>query len=265
VTRLIYLNQIFYAPTTMQCEMAAREFFVCFEGLDGVGKTTQIGLLQLAVESVVMKAPDRARETGKVLDKYLHGEIELPHQAVEHLFIANQWEINMEIESLINGDPNSSRDDAQPMRVVADRNFISGLAYGHARSGREYVERCIVPAYRGILVPDIIFYLVPESCSDGSAARAKIPDWLVARWIKRSGHCERTENVEMQEKVVYGYRYARDLVKGKTPDEPPFWHEIVVRETDCLSVTAKLILDKLAESVSLMDMHESRREPLHYF
>jgi len=246
--------------------MAAREFFICFEGLDGVGKTTQIGLLQLAVDAVVKKAPDRTLETGKVLDKYLRGEIELPTQAVELLFIANQWEINTEIETLINGDPNFSRDDARPMAVIADRNFISGLAYGHARSGREYVERCMVPAYRGILVPDIIFYLVPESCSYGSAARASIPDWLVARWVKRTGHCERTENVEMQAKVVHGYRFARDLVKGETPvDEPPFWHEIVVRETDCLSETAKLILDKLAESISIMDMHESRREPLHYF
>jgi len=252
--------------------MAAGDFFVCFEGLDGVGKTTQIGLLQLAKESVVRKAPNRARETGKVLDKYLRGEIELPQQAVELLFIANQWEINMEIESLIKGETNtSSGEDAQPgakksrpMTVVADRNFISGLAYCHARSRREYVERYVVPAYRGILVPDIIFYLVPESCSD-SAARASIPDWLVARWAKRSGHCERTENVEMQEKVVYGYRFARDLVKGKTPDEPPFWHEIVVRETDCLSATAKVILDKLAESVSLMDVYDSRHEPLHYF
>jgi len=246
--------------------MAAREFFICFEGLDGVGKTTQIGLLQLAVDAVVKKAPDRTLETGKVLDKYLRGEIELPTQAAELLFIANQWEINTEIETLINGDPNFSRDDARPMAVIADRNFISGLAYGHARSGREYVERCMVPAYRGILVPDIIFYLVPESCSYGSAARASIPDWLVARWVKRTGHCERTENVEMQAKVVHGYRFARDLVKGETPvDEPPFWHEIVVRETDCLSETAKLILDKLAESISIMDMHESRREPLHYF
>ena len=251
--------------------MAAREFFVCFEGLDGVGKTTQIGLLQLAVESVVRKAPDRTRETGKVLDKYLRGEIELPVQTAELLFIANQWEINMEIESLIKGETNGgdgqpAAKKCRPMAVIADRNFISGLAYGHARSGREYVERCIVPAYRGILVPDIIFYLVPESCSYGSATRASIPDWLVARWVKRSGHCERTENVEMQEKVVHGYRFARDLVKEETPaDEPPFWHEIVVRETDCLSATDKLILDKLVESVSLMDTHESRREPLHYF
>ena len=121
-----------------------------------------------------------------------------------------------------------------------------------------------MPAYRGILVPDIIFYLVPESCSE-SAARASIPDWLVARWIGRAGHCERTENMELQEKIVYGYRFARDLVKGKTPDERHSWHEIVIRVKNCLSVTAKLILDKLAESVSLMDMHESRREPLHYF
>ena len=252
--------------------MAARAFFVCLEGLDGVGKTTQIGLLQLAVESVVRKAPNRASETGKVLDKYLRGEIELPQQAVELLFIANQWEINTEIECLIKGETNMGSGQYElplakksgPMMVVADRNFISGLAYGHARSGREFVERCVVPAYRGILVPDIIFYLVPESCSN-PAARAHIPDWLVARWDNRAGHCERTENVEMQEKVVYGYHFARDLVKGETPDASPFWHEIVVRETDCLSLTAKLILDKLAESVSLMDMHESRRVPLHYF
>ena len=79
--RLVYLNQILYASKYRDSVMAAREFFVCFEGLDGVGKTTQIGLLQLAVESVVRKAPDRARETGKVLDKYVRGEIELPHQA----------------------------------------------------------------------------------------------------------------------------------------------------------------------------------------
>jgi len=253
--------------------MASREFFICFEGLDGVGKTTQIGLLHGAIESVLSKAPNRTSETGKVLDKYLHGEIELPKQAAELLFIANQWEINVEIERLIKGEVNTS-EDVEPnakkrrqLMVVADRNFISGLAYGHARSGSDYMERCIVPAYRGILVPDIIFYLVPESCSDSgdSVAGASIPDWLVSRWVQRTGHCERFENVEMQEKVVYGYRIARDLVKGKTMDEPPFWHEIVIRDSDSMCDTAKLILDKLVMSISLMDAHESRREPLHYF
>ena len=48
--------------------MANREFFICFEGLDGVGKTTQIGLLHGAIESVLSKAPNRTSENGKVLD-----------------------------------------------------------------------------------------------------------------------------------------------------------------------------------------------------
>ena len=134
--------------------MAARGFFICFEGLDGVGKTTQIELLLLVIESVVKKAPNRASETGKVLDKYLRCELELPRQASELLFFANQWDINWEFERLIKVETNmSSGGDAQPgakkrrpTTMVADGNFISGVAYGHARSGREYVERCVMPA-----------------------------------------------------------------------------------------------------------------------
>ncbi|XP_041379646.1 thymidylate kinase-like [Gigantopelta aegis] len=69
-----------------------------------------------------LPAQNRKSETGKLIDRFLHNEIELEKHAAQLIFTANRWEKIPEIKSLLSSGTT----------VVIDRYVASGVAYGAA-------------------------------------------------------------------------------------------------------------------------------------
>lgn len=101
---------------------------IVFEGLDGVGKSTQIQRLRETLESkghevVVQPFPDRTTPVGQVLDAYLKGLVEIHDRAVQLLFSANRWEVADKIQDLRRSG----------VVVLVDRYVYSARAYDIAK------------------------------------------------------------------------------------------------------------------------------------
>ncbi len=86
-----------------------RGMLIVFEGLDRSGKSTQVKLLNEALNSTnryseVWRYPNRNTSIGKLINSYLNKEIEMEDHAVHLLFSANRWEtVNEMIKTLSNG------------------------------------------------------------------------------------------------------------------------------------------------------------------
>jgi len=129
-----------------------RGAFVLLEGIDHSGKTTQAALLcealccRYKIPAVVLRFPDRATDTGGLLDGYLRGHVELEGHAVHLLYSANRWEKAADLRAkLLAGTT-----------VIVDRYAPSGVAYSVAKGlGAEW---CMA-ADRGLPRPDAVLYL----------------------------------------------------------------------------------------------------------
>lgn len=122
--------------------------FIVIEGVDGCGKGTQVDLLSRAIGAVPVKYPDRATPLGRLVNRWLHGEIGLglatpqapppPYApgtpwwtpaaeedealALQGLLLANKIEVQGRLQSLLRSGA----------RIVADRYSPSAVAYGSA-------------------------------------------------------------------------------------------------------------------------------------
>jgi dTMP kinase len=102
---------------------------ILIEGLDRSGKSTQTEILQSKLQqrggqAELIKFPDRSTKIGSIINQYLTDKsFTLPDQAAHLLFLANRWELAVEIERMLN-------DGAF---VVLDRYIYSGIAYSLAK------------------------------------------------------------------------------------------------------------------------------------
>lgn len=129
-----------------------RGTLISFEGLDRVGKTTQIATLKEATGAVVFRYPDRKSSIGQIIDSHLRGEIELDRRALAMLFSADRWKDWQEIEDHLR----SGR------CVIVDRYVDSAVAYGRANGlTREFCRTLDA----GLHVPDTVVYLVADPSS----------------------------------------------------------------------------------------------------
>ena len=158
--------------------MNKRGCFIVFEGIDRSGKTTQAKLLNSVLSnSEYVRFPNRDTTTGKIINAYLKGSIDMSPQVNHLLFSANRWECMKDIQTKLHSG----------IDVICDRYSYSGIAYSMAK-GLSY-SWCSMPD-EGLLKPDLIFYLIasPEVVSDrGEYGK------------------ERFENVEFQTKVQHAY------------------------------------------------------------
>ena len=158
----------------------ARGKFLLFEGIDGIGKSTQIQLFAdlLADQKVpfkVIRFPDRTTEIGKILAAGLKkrsttaGTVNTTgttgttttctasaldsHDKTKTtflLFSANRWELNSQIKKwLLEGH-----------HVLCDRHALSGRAYGIA-DGLSY--SWTAGPDLGLVKPDVVFYFSPTT------------------------------------------------------------------------------------------------------
>jgi len=115
-----------------------RGFFICVEGLDGCGKTTQTKLLVRRLEekgyNVVYTAEPSRGEIGKFIKRYcLHGEGRVSSVVEALLFAADRFEhVEKEVIPAL----------SEGKLVVSDRYVYSSLAYqGAAGLDLKWIEK----------------------------------------------------------------------------------------------------------------------------
>ena len=135
-----------------------RGILVALEGLDGVGKSTQVTMLQKRLDASIFKFPDRQTETGKLLDSHLKKEKVL-HPKSEHLIqCANRAEKESSILTCI----------SEGKICITDRFFGSGIVYTSSKNCQDFnfetQEELFKWAKLGdahLVKPDLTFYLSP--------------------------------------------------------------------------------------------------------
>ena len=133
-----------------------RGILVALEGLDGVGKSTQITMLHKRLDTVVFKFPDRQTQIGSILDSHLKKEKVL-HPKTEHLIqCANRAEKEFHILKTI----------SEGKTCVLDRFYGSGIAYTSSKKCGDFnfetQKELTHWAKQGdahLVKPDLTFYL----------------------------------------------------------------------------------------------------------
>lgn len=151
-------------PVVKEKKMRAqRGLLIVFEGLDRSGKSTQVKLLNDALNSLnspseVWRYPKRTTSIGKLINSYLNKEIEMEDHAVHLLFSANRWETVDEMRKALNNGTN----------VIMDRYAYSGVAYTAAKSGFEinWCKQCDT----GLPKPDLVCFMDTKLTSVDSRA-----------------------------------------------------------------------------------------------
>jgi len=102
--------------------------WICFEGGDRVGKTTQSRLLKKYLnDCILIGVPDRSGPSGVIIHQYLTEKCHMDPHALHLLFTVNRWEIMNQIrEAQMKGQ-----------WVITDRWSGSGITYSMAR-GLDY-------------------------------------------------------------------------------------------------------------------------------
>jgi dTMP kinase len=166
---------------------AARGAFICFEGLDRCGKTTQSSRLAEDLRARGLQVqqtryPDRTTSIGEIINRYLQSGQELSDECIHLLFSANRWEAQKPLQTTLESGTH----------VVCDRYAYSGVAYSVAK-GMD-LEWCRGPDV-GLLRPDLVVFL--DAAPEKVAARAEYGE-------------ERYEKVDFQNKVYAAYKELAD-------------------------------------------------------
>jgi len=125
--------------------------FICIEGLDGCGKTTQAKLLveklQKSHNAVYTAEPSRGKIGTFIRNRILYGEKRPPTDVEALLFAADRIEhVENEIKPAL----------AQGQLVISDRYIYSSLAYqGSAGLSLEWIENINAHALR----PDLALFI----------------------------------------------------------------------------------------------------------
>lgn len=184
-------------------------FYIAFEGIDGVGKTTQANILKSHLEKMgksvaVTKEPTDKPPVGNLIHDFIKGEIKIPAVAIQYLFAADR-----EIHQKEFIEPALEKGDI----VVSDRSFWSSIAYGILDKKEDFsklsnkdvllVSESILSMYHQFIVPDITFYI-----------KAK-PETAFARLSAMGRKTEYYETLEKLQNISAGY----DWLSEKFPEE----------------------------------------------
>ncbi|MDE1861140.1 MAG: dTMP kinase [Candidatus Micrarchaeota archaeon] len=126
---------------------------ICFEGIDGSGKHTQVNLLsgklaERGIKSRVFSYPDYKSGYGVIVKKYLEGKIEMGVDELFLVFLAEKVRDNAIIgKAMADGEV-----------VILDRYFYSAIAYQCA-AGFDYgIAKRILEMIKWHR-PSVVFYL----------------------------------------------------------------------------------------------------------
>ena len=173
--------------------------YITFEGIDGVGKTTQAAILKKYLEEknknvVLTKEPTKNLPLGNIIHDFIKGRIKFPPAARQYLFAADR-EIHQ--KELI--EPNLKKGKV----VISDRCFWSSVAYGILDKKKDFqnlndaevllTSESILSMYHQFIVPDVTFYI---SVSE---------DVAISRISKMKKKQEYYETAEKLKNIKAGY------------------------------------------------------------
>ncbi|MGC8479554.1 MAG: dTMP kinase [Candidatus Micrarchaeia archaeon] len=160
--------------------------FVCIEGIDGSGKTTQAKLLINKLESSERKVslfsyPTHNSRYGKIIrEEFLTGKVDM---SVEEQFLLYLLDMQSDKKNILE---NVSKGNI----VVSERYFISTIAYQSAGSF-DYEKAKAVEEIMSLPRPDIIFYIDIK------------PEIAFERKRKQKGKTDRFESAKEYMNKVY--------------------------------------------------------------
>lgn len=172
--------------------MGARGFFICVEGLDGCGKTTQTKLLvrrlrRKRYDAIYTAEPSRGK-IGKFIKRHcLHSEKRVSSIIEALLFAADRFE---HVEDVIVPAIGKGK------IVVSDRYVYSSLAYqGAAGLDLEWIEKVNEHAIR----PDLAFFIdvKPEIVVKRLKPRKSVMENLQTQQKVREVYMKFVENGEL--------------------------------------------------------------------
>jgi dTMP kinase len=175
-------------------KMKRKGVFICFEGLDGCGKTTQTKLLveklkKKGYDAIYMAEPSRGN-IGKFIKEYcLHGGIRVSSIVEALLFAADRFEhVEKEVIPALN----------EGKLVVSDRYVYSSLAYqGAAGLDLKWIKKINEHAIR----PDLAIFIDVE------------PETVIQRLKPRKSVMENLATQRKVQEVYVKYVEKGELVK----------------------------------------------------
>ena len=128
--------------------------YILFEGIDGVGKSTQIARLAAAYPQAIATKEPGGTKLGKNLREILLKENDLDKRAEILLFLADRAEHSGKIIK-----PNSDK------MILSDRGFVSGMAYALAGGNFSFEELLSLNkfALQGNFPQKIVFFKADEN------------------------------------------------------------------------------------------------------
>ncbi|WP_297968343.1 dTMP kinase [uncultured Campylobacter sp.] len=128
--------------------------YVIFEGIDGVGKSTQIARLSAAFPQAIVTKEPGGTKLGENLREILLKENGLDKRAEILLFLADRAEHSGKIIK-----PNSDK------MILSDRGFVSGMAYALAGGNFSFEELLSLNkfALQGNFPQKIVFFKADEN------------------------------------------------------------------------------------------------------
>jgi dTMP kinase len=177
-----------------------KNFFIAFEGLDGSGKSTQIGPLAKSLRERGFKVYTTAEPTkgriGLMIKDIFRHEMEADHRTIAALYAADR------LEHVLNKSDGILKKLEEGYTVITDRFYFSSYAYHGTHMDLDWVID-INSLTAEILRPDLnIFIDVPI-------------DVCVQRLNKGRGQTELYENEENLSGVRRKYFEAFEKLSGK--------------------------------------------------
>ena len=130
--------------------------FIAFEGIDGSGKSTHIGMLSRRLEAagipVHTTAEPTNRPAGKLIRDIFAGRLKADQHVIAALFAADR------LDHLTHEDGGMLHQLAAGFTVITDRYFLSSYAYHGVHVDAGWVTE-INSIATGMRRPDITFYL----------------------------------------------------------------------------------------------------------
>lgn len=135
--------------------------YIALEGIDGVGKTTQINRLKESYPDAVFTKEPGATTLGAKLRELILGENDFDKKSELFLFLADRAEHTQKVLA-----PNIKKNKM----IFSDRSLISGIAYANSEFDMNYICELNRYAVSGILPDKAVIFIISK---DGYSQRIK--------------------------------------------------------------------------------------------